>query len=154
MFTIHFFRSILEEVAWRGLLQERLIQCKFSDWHIYLITAFVWSTWHIPYYLFFLDSKSVMTMILSNYLMIFSWNLIFTEVYKKTRSIWPCVILHATTNAIQFVMLEDYLVLDYKTEVLLSPATGILACGLYLVSGYLIRKYRIHSNSINTVNSL
>lgn len=141
-FMINFFRTILEELAWRGFLQERLILYKVKDWMIYFITAAVWSLWHIPYYLFFLEGNAI-KLILSSFIILFSWSILFAELYRMTRSIWPCVLLHATSNAIQYTMLESYLVINPDREYILSPTGSILACTIVIVLGLLLRGYRI-----------
>ena len=148
-FVGNFFRTILEEGPWRGFLTERLIKLNINDWLIYLITGLVWSTWHIPYYLFFYDSSNAWGMILSSYILLLCWSILFTEMYRITRSIWPCVLLHATLNAIQYSMLGDNLVMSKKWDLLFSPTGGIIACILCLGAGLIVRQYRIKKDSRN-----
>lgn len=137
----NFFRTILEETAWRGFLQERLILLKVNDWAIYFITAMVWALWHIPYYLFFFEGNGV-KMIMSSFAILFSWSILFTEIYRITRTIWPCVLLHATSNAIQYTMMEPYLVIDVKRDLLFSPTGSITACTILIVLGFILRRHR------------
>ena len=146
-FLYNFFRSIFEEVAWRGFLQERLIYLKVNDWLIYLITATVWALWHIPYYLFFYDGNSAM-MIVSCFTILFSWSILYAEIYRITRTIWPCVLLHATSNAIQYTMLGNYLVIYEKREFIFSPTGSILACTCSIILGLIIRKHRLSTEKI------
>lgn len=141
-FLINFFRTILEETAFRGFLQERLMLLKIKDWMIYFITATVWSMWHIPYYLFFEDGNSA-KLILSIFAILFSWSILYTEIYRVTRSIWPCVLLHATSNAIQYTMLENYLKVNKNVEFIISPTVSILACASAMILGLLIRRSRL-----------
>jgi membrane protease YdiL (CAAX protease family) len=146
-FIYNFFRTILEEAAWRGFLQERLILCKANDWVIYFITAVVWALWHIPYYLFFFEGNAI-KMIISSFGILFSWSILFAEIYRITRTIWPCVLLHATSNAIQYTMLENYLVIDSERDAILSPTSSILACTIVIVLGLMIRSYRLSRNNV------
>lgn len=146
-FIYSFFRTIFEEIAWRGFLQERLIFLKVNDWAIYFITSFAWTLWHIPYYLFYLDGNSV-EMILSCFALLFSWGILFTEIYRATRTIWPCVLLHATSNAIQYTMMENYLVIDKKWEFIFSPTSSIVACAILIILGFIIRKHRLRKKLI------
>lgn len=139
-FLYNFFRSILEETAWRGFLQERLIILKVNDWLIYLITAMVWTLWHIPYYLFFYHGNAAQ-MIVSCFLILFSWSILYTEIYRITRTIWPCVLLHATSNAIQYTMMENYLLINDKWEFIFSPTGSIVACISAIILGLIIRKH-------------
>jgi membrane protease YdiL (CAAX protease family) len=146
-FIYNFFRTILEELAWRGFLQERLMLCKVKDWTIYFITAAVWSLWHIPYYLFFFEGNAI-KLILSGFVILFSWSILFTEIYRITGSIWPCVLLHATSNAIQYTMLENYLVINPEREYIISPTGSIMACVIVIVLGLMLRGYRIKRMNI------
>lgn len=143
-FLYNFFRTILEETAWRGFLQERLIYLKVNDWLIYLTTATTWTLWHIPYYLFFYDGNSVI-MIVSCFIILFSWSILYAEIYRITRTIWPCVLLHATSNAIQYTMLENYVKMNEKMEIFISPTGSILACACSIILGLIIRKHRLSS---------
>ena len=141
-YIYNFFRTILEEIAWRGFLQERLISLKVNDWAIYFITTFVWVLWHIPYYLFFIEGNGI-EMIVSSFIILFSWGILFTEIYRVTRTIWPCVLLHATANAIQYTMMENYLLIDKKWEFIFAPTSSIVACTILIILGFLIRKHRL-----------
>ncbi len=145
-FIYNFFRTILEEVAWRGFLQERLIQCRVNDWMIYLITATVWSLWHIPYYLFFFEGNAI-KMIVSGFVILFSWSILYAEIYRLTGTIWPCVLLHATSNAIQYTMLENYLVIDAKRDYIFSPTGSILSCAIVIILGLFLRRSRLNKEA-------
>jgi membrane protease YdiL (CAAX protease family) len=147
-FIYSFFRAILEETAWRGFLQERLIFLKVNDWLIYFITALVWSIWHIPYYLFFFEGNGV-KMIVSCFIILFSWSILYAEIYRVTRTIWPCVLLHATSNAIQYTMLEQYLVINEKRNFIFSPTESIVACAIAILLGLIIRRHRIYKLKTN-----
>lgn len=138
-FVINFFRTILEEVAWRGYLTERLLQLKMNDWMIYTSVTLIWGTWHIPYYLFFFPNGNAIELILSCYFNLACWSILFTEIYRRTRSVWPCILLHASANAVQYLMLEDYFVIPDQWNILLAPGTGIISCAVCMILGLLIR---------------
>ena len=118
---------------------------------IYFLTAAVWALWHIPYYLFFCEGNAI-KMILSSFAILFSWSILFTEIYRITRTIWPCVLLHAASNAIQYTMLENYLVIDTKIDYIVSPTGSIMACAIVIILGLMIRSYRIHKITEETDN--
>ncbi len=143
-FLSNFFRTILEETAWRGFLVERLIKLHTNDFLIYIITALIWSTWHVPYYLFFYPNGNAGYLIISGYIIMFCWSILFTEIYRITRCIWPCVLLHATANAVQYTIMEDHFRINASWNILISPANGIIACAICVVIGFLIRNYRIN----------
>ncbi len=144
-FIYNFFRTILEEIAWRGFLQERLILLKVNDWMVYFIVSLVWTLWHIPYYLFFYEGNAF-ELVLSSFVLLFSWSILYAEIYRISRTIWPCVLLHATSNAIQYTMLEHYLVMDEKMKIILSPTISLVACSISIMVGLYIRKYRLSRN--------
>ena len=141
-FIYNFFRTILEEIAWRGFLQERLILLKVNDWMVYFIISMVWALWHIPYYLFFYEGNGL-ELIISSFVLLFSWSILYAEIYRISRTIWPCVLLHATSNAIQYTMLGNYLIMDEKMKFILSPTISLVACTISIMLGLIIRKYRL-----------
>ncbi len=148
-FIINFFRTILEETAWRGFLQERLIILKVNDWGIYFITALIWALWHIPYYLFYIEGNSAQ-MIVSCFAILFSWSILYAELYRITRTIWPCVLLHAASNAIQYTMADNYLATSGNWELIFSPTESIMACSIILTLGLLLRRYRIKKYTVQS----
>ncbi|KNZ42260.1 CPBP family intramembrane glutamic endopeptidase [Acetobacterium bakii] len=149
-FVFNFFRSILEETAWRGFLQERLIKINAKGWTIYSITAIVWWLWHIPYYLFFYDGVA-MDMIVSSFFVLASFNVLFMELYAITRTIWPCVLLHATTNAIQYTVVENPWLIDQYWGFWFSPSLSVMICLFCVIIGIAIRKVRIEKLQKNHV---
>lgn len=146
-FVINFFRTILEEVAWRGYLTERLLQRKVNDWIIYASVTLIWGTWHIPYYLFFFQNGNAIQLILSCYFNLACWSILFTEIYRRTRSVWPCILLHASANAVQYLMLEDYFVIPDKWNILLAPGTGIISCAVCIGVGLIMRSQNMKQQS-------
>lgn len=87
----------LEEIGWRGFLQSR-IEARFSVFTSTLIVAGIWASWHIPLWFIPWTNQS-------------EWNFLFfcvivtcfafllASVYHKTRSIFLCILCHATINA-------------------------------------------------------
>jgi membrane protease YdiL (CAAX protease family) len=141
------FKNIFEELAWRGFLTERLITLKMSDWKIYSIVAVVWGTWHIPYYLFFLNiGGSRIQSILTNYMLLFCWIILFTEIYRLTRSIWPCVILHAVVNSL--VVINDYISIQEGKIIFISYDTGIISLAICVCLGLVLRSFRIQRDTM------
>lgn len=148
------FRNILEEGAFRGFLTERLIKLKWSDRKIYVVVTLVWGSWHIPYYLFYLDTMGKIKMIISSYIILFCWSILFTEIYRITENIWPALLLHAFANALQYTMMENYIRISDKWNLLFSPVNGVISLLLCVVIGILIRKERISRSLIAKKNEL
>ncbi|MGQ0513724.1 ketopantoate reductase C-terminal domain-containing protein, partial [Bacillus sp. D-CC] len=104
-----FIKNIFEEFSWRGYLTPKLIELKLNDWFIYIISGLVWALWHAAYYLVFLpneyfESISRLHMLLSGCILMVSWSIMYVEIYRLTKSVWPCVIMHAIEDAVPTVL--------------------------------------------------
>lgn len=111
-----------EELGWRGVMQPLLYE-KLSFPVATLITGVVWGIWHLP--LWFVDGASqqnipfVLFMILGILLSFF-----FASVYKKTRSVFYCCVLHGLTNTL--------------LSVFIIKINVVLVVGLLLMLGFSI----------------
>jgi len=146
MFVFNFIKNIFEELAWRGFLTERLINLKCIDLVMYMIVVIVWSLWHVPYYLFLLSVNpsdgSRVQLLFSGILVLVCWIIMFTELYRITRSIWPCVILHAVNNSL--MVIYNYISIKGSTTVFLDYNAGIISIVICILIGIFMRKYRIY----------
>ena len=76
-----------------------------------------------------------------------SWTVMFTELFRVTKSVWPCVILHTVEDSlINMLILSGYIGIAAGKEILVSPINGVIASALYLTVGLGIRAYRMKSN--------
>lgn len=90
-----------EEIAWRGFLVPELKQ-SMPFWKTSLIIGLIWSIWHFPIILFADYRNSfpwwyaipVFTAGLVIYSFVLAW------LRFKSNSIWPCVLMHATSNLV------------------------------------------------------
>src|SRR5690606_19069837 len=95
-------KNIFEEAVWRGYLTSKLTQLKLKDWQIYGVAGIIWGGWHIPYYLFFLPTADMYSVLPVDKLTfaavaivnMIGWTVMFVELFRLTGSIWPCVLLH------------------------------------------------------------
>ncbi|MDO5558297.1 MAG: CPBP family intramembrane metalloprotease [Oscillospiraceae bacterium] len=149
-----FIKNIFEEFSWRGYLTPKLIQIKLSDWWIYIISGAVWGLWHAAYYLVFLpdtyfESISRPGMILTGCLLMMVWSVMYVEIYRLTRSVWPCVIMHSAEDAVPtaLVTVSSCVTFTGKGDLWFNPTTGIIATVLFLGIGLLLRKIRIQRTS-------
>lgn len=149
---VNFIIDIFEETAWRGYLTSQLLKLNLNDWKLYLIVGCVWAAWHIPYYLVFLpeaDIQAVMPVSRAIYVGVafttfLCWTVMFTELFRVTKSVWPCVILHTVEDSlINLLVISGYISIAVGKEILVSPINGIIASILYLAVGLGIRAYRI-----------
>lgn len=152
---INFIKNVFEETAWRGYLTSQLIKLNLNDWKIYLMVGCVWGIWHIPYYLIFLPetvilavlpvSRAIFTLI--SIITMLCWTVMFTELFRLTKSVWPCVILHmAEDSMINLIVLSGYISIAPGKEFLISPINGVITSILYLAVGLGIRAYRKQAN--------
>ena len=81
------------------------------------------------------------------------WSVMFIELYRVTKSIWPGVVLHMVEDSlINPLVISGFISIAAGKEILISPIIGIITSILYLLIGLGIRTYRIQA-SRKTVNS-
>lgn len=160
---VNFIIDIFEETAWRGYLTSQLLQLNLNDWKLYLIVGCVWTAWHIPYYLVFLpeaDIQAVMPVSRAVYVVVafttfLCWTVMFTELFRVAKSVWPCVILHTVEDSlINLLVISGYISIAAGKEILVSPINGITASMLYLAVGLGIRAYRIKAYGMQSDQTL
>jgi membrane protease YdiL (CAAX protease family) len=109
-----------EEYGWRGVMQP-ILEKKLPYPVATLIIGIVWSVWHLP--LWFVDGSSQQSLpfLLFAVLAIFL-SFFFSAIYKKTKSMFYCCILHGLTNTLM--------------SVFVVKANVILIIGLVILLGY------------------
>ncbi|OCA92097.1 CPBP family glutamic-type intramembrane protease [Pseudobacillus wudalianchiensis] len=154
----NFIKNIFEEFSWRGYLTPKLIELKVNDWLIYLVSGLGWALWHAAYYMVFLpdsyfESISRVGMLLSGCVLMLCWTVMYVEIYRLTKSVWPCVLMHAVEDAFPTVLVTISGVITFTKsgDVWLNPISGVVATILFLGIGLLLRWIRIekerHSNA-------
>lgn len=143
-----FIKNIFEEFAWRGYLTPKLIELKVNDWLIYIISGLVWALWHAPYYFFFLpghyfETLSRVDTLLVGCILMVIWNVMFVEIYRITKSVWPTVLMHAVEDAVPTLLTTGGFIIFTKYDLWLNPITGIVATILILASGLVLRRVRM-----------
>jgi membrane protease YdiL (CAAX protease family) len=147
----NFIKNIFEEFVWRGYLTRKLIDARTSDVGIYLIVGGVWGAWHIPYYLFFLPQSTlaqvlpvgITPFILISIFTMTAWTVMYVELYRITKSIWPVVVLHMIEDSVvNHLVLDKHIVIN-EHPILISPIAGLITTTLYLGIGLWLRKKRI-----------
>ena len=146
----NFIKNIFEEFTWRGYLTPKLIERKVNDWLIYLISGLIWALWHAAYYLVFLpnqyfESVSRLDMLLSGCILMVSWTVMYVEIYRITKSVWPCVLMHAVEDAVPTVLVTITGIITFTKsgDFWLNPISGVIATILFLGIGLLLRSIRI-----------
>ncbi|NTV37459.1 MAG: CPBP family intramembrane metalloprotease [Anaerolineaceae bacterium] len=153
-FAGNMVKNIFEEFSWRGYLTPRLETLKLSPVIRSIITGVIWSCWHIPYYLYFLDraaiqaqtSLSVPAIILFSLFLLPFQAFAYAELRLLTRSVWPGWLLHNIANSVSFALVTGGYVILAKNfaSILLTPSTeGILYALLMGLIGWGLYKRRM-----------
>ncbi|MCE1252894.1 MAG: CPBP family intramembrane metalloprotease [Anaerolineae bacterium] len=147
-------KNIFEEFSWRGYLTPRLEAIKPNGRFNALITGLIWASWHIPYYLYFLDpvdikkqsSLSVPAMIILAFIILPLQAYVYGELRLLSRSTWSTWLLHNLSNAVSLALTGGSLILLTRNtaSVLFTPGTeGILYTLLMFLLGWALRRYRL-----------
>ena len=152
LLIINIVKNIFEESVWRGYLAARLIHIKVNDLSLYLISGLIWGLWHAPYYLVFLPEDTIRAVLpvsrlaftLIALVNITAWTVMFVELFRLSRSIWPVILLHAVEDAlVNHLIIDGHIAFAQGAALWLSPISGIIPSLLYLVIGLWLRNKRI-----------
>ena len=151
---INIIKNVFEEFAWRGYLTSGLLALKINDWPVFIISGLVWAFWHLPYYLVFLDESIFESLAVSRIEFAFTatftilcWNVLYVEMFRLTKSVWPCAVMHAAEDAVPaFLFTGGYYVFTSNAGAwVFDPHIGMVAAVLPLGIGLLIRRIRKNS---------
>jgi len=144
-------KNVFEEAVWRGFLTEELLATRTGDLRLNLSVGAVWGLWHLPYYLYFLDAESMRAVLdiprlpfalLATAVMI-GWTVPYTELYRLTRSIWPCVVAHGVEDAfVNPLVIDGHIRMSPGRAALVSPIVGVITTAAYVGVGLVLRLIR------------
>lgn len=146
-----FVKNIFEESVWRAYLTNQLLKLKLSDLTLYLLVSFIWWFWHLPYIMIFLSESEIhntlpvgrLTFFLVGLVTVTCWTVMYTEIFRMTKSVWPLVIMHTMEDAvINPLLLLGIVVVEKEQAALFSLSVGLVPNILYLIVGLFIRKWR------------
>jgi membrane protease YdiL (CAAX protease family) len=152
LLIVNFVKNFFEESVWRGYLTAKLLKTKIKDIGLYLIVGGVWGIWHLPYYLVFLPQSDMyqvlpvgkFTFAIVAIISMICWTIMFVELYRKTGSIWPVVLLHMVEDSlVNHLVIDGHITIVSGREILISPICGIITSILYICVGLLLRHNRI-----------
>lgn len=152
----NFFKNIPEEFVWRGYLAPKVYSLNLNDFMLYCIVGLVWGLWHIPYYLFFLDSATFQSVTMLNIavfiplsiIVMISWSVVFVELRLLTNSVWPVVLMHMIEDAfVNPLFLGGFIQIIQSKDLLISPIYGIVSIVFYTAIGFGLRQLRKKRNS-------
>ncbi|MDD2614816.1 MAG: CPBP family intramembrane metalloprotease [Methanosarcina sp.] len=154
---INFIIDIFDGVPLYGYLTSQLVKLNLTDWKIYLTIGSLWGIWHAPYYLVFLPETDIQTVLpvsraiffIVSIVTMICWAVMFIELYRVTKSIWPGVVLHMVEDSlINPLVISGFISIAAGKEILISPINGMITSILYLLVGLGIRTYRKQANQI------
>ncbi len=121
------FAAIAEEFGWRGYLTPRLEAAGVGRLTNHLLVGVVWGAWHLPYMAAAWDysTESLWTLAPRVILGTTVIAVVYGEIRLRTGSVWPAVMMHATSNAVAGALIntDDVLVQN-------EPAPWIFAPGV------------------------
>ena len=94
-----FFLSIGEEFGWRGYLEPSLWSVSQRTILNHIFVGVIWGFWHFPLLLFAPSSETNPVQLLMVVLGCVALAIIYGQMRLRCGSVWPCVILHAVSNA-------------------------------------------------------
>lgn len=152
----NFIKNIFDGAPLHSYLTSQLIKLNFDDWKIYLIVGGLWGVWHLPYFLVFLpetDLQAVLpasriTITIFMVITIIFWAVMFIELYRITKSIWPGIVLHMVEDSLVNPLVVSFITIEAGKEILISPIIGVITSILYLLIGLGIRTYRKQTSQI------
>jgi hypothetical protein len=164
-----FIKNILEEAAWRGYLAPKVYSLSANDFVGHVIVGLVWGTWHIPYYLFFLDrailqdftSLNMTVFIPLTIMVMISWAMVYGEIFLLTKSIWPLVLMHIVEDAfLNQLFTGHHIHIRPGKDWLISPVYGLVSILCFIIVGiwlHYIRKRkksnRAGANHVSEINT-
>ena len=156
-----FIKNIFEESVWRAYLTNQLIKLKLSDLKLYLLVGFIWWIWHLPYIMKFLSEREIQNtspvgrfaFFLIGMITVACWTVMYTEIFRLTKSVWPLVIMHTMEDAvINPLLLLGFVSVEKNQAFLFSLSVGMIPTILYLLVGLAIRKWRKNSSMESRAN--
>ena len=155
-----FIKNIFEESVWRAYLTNQLLKLKISDFKLYPLVGCIWWIWHLPYIMIFLSESEVndalpvgrVPLFLIGFVVVISWSVMYTEIFRITKSLWPLVIAHTMEDAvINPLLLMKIVTIEKSHALFFSLSLGIVPTILYLIVGLTIRRWRIRHEEIYSI---
>ena len=143
--------------AYIGILSTQIVAqfikniFELSDLKLYLLIGFIWWIWHLPYIMIFLSESEIqntlpvgrLTFFLIGTIVVTCWTVMYTEIFRVTKSMWPLVIMHTMEDAvINPLLLLGIVSVEKNQAFLFSLSVGIIPTILYLIVGLAIRNWR------------
>ena len=157
-FLPEFIKNIFEESVWRGYLTVKMEQLTKNEWLVYLVVALVWQIWHLPYYLILLDDAYLATFfpcgdvlfIITSFMVIGVWTIMYTEIFFLSRSLLPVILMHTMEDSLNPLISEGFAIVSPDKVLLVSPSFGLIPLLIYLGTGLYLRRMRKDKEHLNS----
>lgn len=145
-------KNVFEEGAWRGYLAPKVHSLGLNDFVGHTIVGLIWGAWHLPYYLFFLDSAYMqkfttlsLPVFIPLVMVVFvAWAIVFGEIRLLTDSVWPALLMHAVEDAVLLQLFEARLIrIMPGTDWLISPMNGLVMIFFFTLLGIGLHGWRM-----------
>lgn len=89
---------VLEELIYRGMLLQSLVRTRLGFWGAAVVTSLIFAYWHAPY--------DTIPNVLLRVVPVFFTGMTLALALRQTGSLWVCIALHATVNAIALTFIS------------------------------------------------
>ena len=129
-----------EELGWRGYMLTRLIDAGLPK--PILLSGLIWSVWHVPLIVagLYIAGPFLVASIVLFMINVTAFGYVFARLRLATGSIWPCVLLHASWNAV-IQNTFDRSVTGAMSTLWIGEA-GILVCVVMVVIALVLSRGR------------
>lgn len=133
----------IEEIGWRGFLQPALTE-KMSFPLSSILVGVIWAIWHLPLWLIQNSSQSSL-----NFISFFCYCIVFSFIlgtlYKITKNVFSCVLLHAWGNVLGSMFIGNSVHNSLDKKLLIIYFIEIILC--------IVLFYTFDKKENNKVNS-
>jgi uncharacterized protein len=129
-----------EELGWRGYMLTRLIDAGLPK--PILLSGLIWGVWHVPLIVagLYIAGPFLVPSIVLFVINITAFGYVFARLRLATGSVWPCVLLHASWNAV-IQSTFDRSVTGAMSTLWIGEA-GILVCVVMVVIAVVLSRWR------------
>jgi membrane protease YdiL (CAAX protease family) len=130
------FVSIGEEFGWRGYLEPNLWSVNQRTVLNHVFVGVIWGFWHFPLLLFAPSSETSPVQLLLVVLGCVALAIIYGQMRLRSGSVWPCVILHAVSNA-AFISVASSRLLRFNddvSDIISFNSTSVAMIGVWLTT--------------------
>jgi len=152
IFVGSLMKNFFEEFAWRSYLTPRLEAAKVHPMVNHIIVSVLWTSWHLPYYYYYLDravlesaiTTSIPVFIGLAYLIQIPTSILFGELRLISKSTWTVFLLHQVINAVSMpLLINGFIKTNGVLGTIFTPTNeGIFVSFLFGIVGWLLYKYR------------